>query len=98
MHNDCKYTSPAGGGGKTDTVNAGGTSVTFGHGGRHLNGTNLDISQVNQAIAQDILSRGIPFSKNVLYFDIEFAGRIIHYGAMRISDELINIGTYYIIG
>ena len=73
-----------------------GTDVTFGHGGRHLNGTGLDVSSVNSAIAKDVVGRNLPFTNNVTYYDLRYADKIIHYGAKRIGEAIINVGTYYI--
>ena len=95
VHNDC-YNAPKGGGGISDTVNVNGTDVTFGHGGRHLEGTGINVADVNHAIAQDVVSRGLPMANNVSYYDMEYAGRIIHYSAKRITETLINVGTYYV--
>lgn len=96
VHNRCSYSPPKGGGGKNATVHVDGTDVTFGHGGRHLNGTGLDVSSVNSAIAKDVVGRNLPFTKNVKYYNMSYAGRIIRYGAKRIGEAIINVGTYYI--
>lgn len=40
------YTPPTGGGGTTATINVNGKTVNFGHGGRHLEGTGLDVNTV----------------------------------------------------
>lgn len=48
------YTAPKGGGGKTDSIKINGREVTFGHGGRHLEGTGLTPEQVNSAIANNL--------------------------------------------
>ena len=56
VHNRCGYNTPKGGGGVSDTVQVGDTTVTFGHGGRHLQGTNLTTEQVNRAIANDVVN------------------------------------------
>ena len=96
VHNMCSYNPPNGGGGKTATVHVDGTDVTFGHGGRHLNGTGLDVSSVNSAIAKDVVGRNLPFTNNVTYYDLRYADKIIHYGAKRIGEAIINVGTYYI--
>ena len=34
----------------------GDTTVLFGHGGRHLTGTGLSVSEVNNAIALDVIN------------------------------------------
>ena len=96
VHNRCSYNPPKGGGGKTATVNVDGTDVTFGHGGRYLNGTGLDVSSVNSAIAKDAVDRNLPLINNVTYCDLRYADKIIHYGAKRIGESIINVGTYYI--
>ena len=42
------------GGGVTDNVKVGDKEVSFGHGGRHLEGTDLSVNEVNHAIAKDV--------------------------------------------
>ena len=89
-----KYTSPAGGGGITATIDANGKTVNFGHGGRHLEGTGLDVNKVNQALANKVsklkLSQGEFFKGQ-----IEVDGITIEFTSYGLSDNTINIGTYY---
>ena len=49
-----EYTTPSGGGGVTSTIKANGQTVKFGHGGRHLEGTGLNVDAVNQALANEV--------------------------------------------
>lgn len=51
------YKAPKGGGGMTDNIKIGNKEVTFGHGGRHLDGTNLSANEVNQVIANDVITK-----------------------------------------
>ena len=87
---------PAGGGGITDKVQVGNTTVTFGHGGRHLIGTNLTTTQVNPVIANDVVNRNLPVGSFSPSGQVAVDGRIIIYTAKVISDELINVGTYHV--
>lgn len=96
VHNRGSYNPPKGDGGKPTAVHVDGTDVTFGHGGRYLNGTGLDVSSVNSAIAKDVVDRNLPLTNNVTYYDLRYADKIIHYGAKRIGEPIINVGTYYI--
>ena len=88
------YHAPKGGGGVTAEIQVGDQKVTFGHGGRHLEGTNLDVQNVNQALAEEVASKDMKvgeFSKG----QIEVDGQTIEYTSYRISEDTINIGTYY---
>ena len=88
------YHAPQGGGGVTAEIQVGDQKVTFGHGGRHLEGTNLDVQDVNQALAEDVVSKDMKvgeFSKG----QIEVDGHTIEYTSYRISEDTINVGTYY---
>lgn len=60
---DDNYKAPEGGGGVTDNIKVGNKEVTFGHGGRHLEGTNLSVSEVNQAIANGVINIGTYYPK-----------------------------------
>lgn len=53
------YTAPSGGGGVTSTIIVNDTTVNFGHGGRHLEGTGLNVDLVNQALANEVSSRNL---------------------------------------
>lgn len=48
------YVAPKGGGGITSTIKVNGKTITFGHGGRHLNGVGIDIDAVNHALAEEV--------------------------------------------
>lgn len=95
VHNsNCGYQTPKGGGGTTDKIRVGQTHVEFGHGGRHLEGTGLNIGQVNQAIANDVVNR--PSTSGIVGHGIVNVGGIdIYYNYYTRSKDLINIGTYY---
>ena len=99
VHNTCSangYTTPAGGGGITDSIQVGNTTVTFGHGGRHLVGTHLTTTQVNPVIASDVVSRNLPVGSFLTDGHVSVNGSIIIYTAKVLSDVLINVGTYHI--
>ena len=93
VHNQCEYKAPVGGGGISDSVQVDSQTVTFGHGGRHISG---DVRATNNAIARDVVTRNLQIGVDVKYFDLAFNGQNIHYGAKRLSEFIINIGTYYV--
>ncbi len=41
-------------------------------------------------------TRNLQIGVDVKYFDLAFNGQKIHYGAKRLSEFIINIGTYYV--
>ena len=95
VHNQCGYEAPIGGGGSTDRITLGGKIIEFGHGGRHLAGTGLSVNQVNQAIANDVITR--PPTSGVVGHGTVVVNEInIYYDYYSRSDELINVGTYYL--
>ena len=79
----------------TDSVQVGDTTVTFGHGGRHLEGTNLTTSQVNQAIANDVVKQNVPATGSS-EFSIMVGGHDLTYRARQITKFWINVGTYFL--
>ena len=48
------YSAPQGGGGVTSSIVINGKTVDFGHGGRHLEGTGLNVDMVNKTLANEI--------------------------------------------
>ena len=95
VHNaNCGHTAPEGGGGVTDRIKVGNTNVEFSHGGRHLEGTGLNMNQVNQAIANDVVNRP-PTNGVVGHGTVNVGGVDIYYNYFARSKDLINIGTYY---
>lgn len=95
VHNKCGYVPPEGGGGVTDSVQVGDTTVTFGHGGRHIEGSGFSTSQVNQVIAKDVVSQNPGLG--VLYKgSVSINGSNIIYTAKQWTKGIINIGTYYL--
>ena len=90
------YIPPTGGGGVSDTIQVGETTVTFGHGGRHLEGTGLTTTQVNTAIAEDVVTKNIPVGifKSDNYLMV--GPYLLQYTAKCLSETLINVGTYYL--
>lgn len=87
------YESPSGGGGVTDSIEVNGKTINFGHRGRHLEGTGLDINEVNQAIANEVskVHPGTGFYKG----SINVEGTTIEYTSFGFGDGVINVGTYY---
>ena len=88
-----KYTPPKGGGGITSEININGVKVTFGHGGRHLSSTNLSISDVEGAIARDVITKS-PTNGVVKHGLISVNGIDIFYNYFTRDANLINIGSY----
>ena len=88
------YTVPKGGGGVTDNIKIGNKVITFGHGGRHLEGTNLSSSEVNKAIANDVVSKN-PGTGQFYKGQVNVNGVNIEYTSYGVEDSVINIGTYY---
>ena len=87
-----QYTAPKGGGGKTDSINVNGREVTFGHGGRHLEGTGLTPEQVNSAIANNLPDlRPGEFYKGT----VNINGVTIEYTSYGLTECKVNVGTYY---
>ena len=89
-----EYISPAGGGGITTTIKINGKTIDFGHGGRHLEGTGLNIDTVNQALAKEV-SRIHPGTGQFYKGQIVVDGITIEYTSYGVRDGVINIGTYY---
>lgn len=89
------YKAPGGGGGVTDNIKVGNKEVTFGHGGRHLEGTNLSATEVNQAIANDVVSKN-PGVGQFYKGQVNVNGVNIEYTSYGVKDAVINIGTYYL--
>ncbi len=71
-------------------------TVTFGHGGRHLKGTGLNVNKVNQSLAKEVvklnLSKG-DFYKGQILID----GITIEFTSYGVSDVITNVGTYYLV-
>ena len=88
------YKAPEGGGGVTDRIKVGDTEVSFGHGGRHLEGTNLSVQEVNQAISKDVINHNVGTGK-FYKGRISIKNIVIEYTSFGVKDGLINIGTYY---
>ena len=92
---DVDYAPPLGGGGITDCLNFGNKTITIGHGGRHLEGTGLSVSEVNQTIARHVANvhpgTGQFYKGQVTVKDV-----IIEYTSYGVEDGIINVGTYYV--
>ncbi len=86
------YTPPPGGGGVTTQINVDGTTVSFGHGGRHLDFS--DISGLEDAIAHDVVTRppttGYRGEYNILYSNTWFT-----YRYWTLGPQHIKVGTYF---
>ena len=89
------YQPPSGGGGTTNTITVHDTTVTFGHGGRHLSGTSLSTSEVETAIAYDVVNQPVSSTKSQAY-GIVVGYTCIEYRAIMRSMHHIHVGTYYL--
>ena len=91
------YVPPIGGGGISSKIIVGKQKIEFGHGGRHLDETNLSTDYVNEVIAKDVVNQKI--KPNVVNkFMIKINDKTLEYRAFIRSDDTINIGTYFIKG
>ena len=41
------------------------------------------------------MNKPLVIGQDVQHYDITVSGRVVHYGAKRLTETLINIGTYY---
>ena len=86
------YSAPSGGGGSTSSVQVGNTTVTFGHGGRHVNFS--DISGLESAIANDVVTQppttGVRGEVFLNYGGVDFTYRYWTMGSNH-----IHVGTYF---
>ena len=89
------YTPPVGGGGPTDSITISGQTVTFGHGGRHLAKYNLNMFDVNEAAAKNVITQSISVGQT-REFTIVVDGQTVLYKAHRLAYNKINIGTYFV--
>ena len=100
VHNKCSnngYEAPKGGGGVSDSVQVGDTTVTFGHGGRHLKGTELTTAQVNQTIANNVVARNLEVGQFAKELHVVVGGYNVVYTAKKLTQVLINVGTYHVL-
>ena len=89
-----EYAAPSGGGGITSTIKENGKTVNFGHGGRHLEETDLNVDAVNQALATEVSTLNLrtgQFHKEQIIVD----GITIEYTSYGVAEGIINVGTYY---
>lgn len=70
--------------------------VTFKHGARHLEGTELDIEIVEKAIRSDIVSKGVAEISKLRDVTINVEGTNLIYRPYVLKDGTINVGTYFI--
>ena len=69
--------------------------VTFGHGARHLVGTGLEQSQVENAIAEQVQATAKAASSTGSFLGkVVVEGQEVYYRAFTLPDGTINIGTY----
>ena len=87
-----EYSTPPGGGGITSSIQVGNTTVTFGHGGRHMDFN--DISGLESTIANDVVTRP-PTTGNSLPILISYGGADFTYRYFTLSDTRINVEKYY---
>jgi len=86
--------------GETTQPDQGKPEVTFKseHAGRHLEGTDIERSRVEQAIrdALEPLLRSKP-STGGHWGRVNVEGKVIEYRAYRVSQGQMNVGTYYLV-
>lgn len=95
VHNNCQYKPPKGGG-VTTRVIVGNIEVQFGHGGRHLNGTNIDMNDLEKFLANEVVKKH-PGTGKFKKFTTFYKKQKIEYTSYGVEDEVIKIGTYYIV-
>ncbi|MCI8545562.1 MAG: RHS repeat-associated core domain-containing protein, partial [Bacilli bacterium] len=88
------YKAPFGGGGITDTITVNGRTIEFGHGGRHLEGTDLSPNQVNTVLAKDVINKNLELNRST-EFTTHVNGVEINYRASQLLNGNIRIGTYF---
>lgn len=81
----------------TDSVQVGDTTVTFGHGGRHPEGAELTTAQVNQTIANNVVTRNLEVGQFIPDGNVVVSGYEVAYTAKKLTRALINVGTYHIL-
>ena len=91
-----EYEAPSGGGGVIDTINTNGKQVDFGHGGRRLEGSGLNQTQVNQRIADEISNMNLKAGDSG-WGNIRINGQVVEFRYFARSTNHINVGTYYTI-
>ena len=92
--NQSYYTPPKGGGGVTSQIIINGVKVTFGHGGRHWTSSDYSVSDIERAIANDVVLQPAVYTK-VGKFIININGHDIEYHYRTLSGNWINVGTYF---
>ena len=90
------YKAPPGGGGVTVTIELENQRICFGHGGRHLEGTNLSMKDVNQAIAKEVAAKKLRKAE-FCKCRIIVHGVTIEYTSFGLGDGVVKVGTYYIV-
>ena len=89
-----RYSTPAGGGGSTSKININGKIINFGHGGRHLKGTGLNMNEVNKLIADKVSELNL--AKGEFYKGrITMRGITLEYTSYGLGGNVTNVGTYY---
>ena len=86
------YTTPPGGGGVSSTIQVGDITVMFGHGGRHMNFT--DISGIENAIAQNVVTLP-PTQGQGKEIKLIYSGTSFNYRYWTIDEHRIKVGTYF---
>ena len=86
------YSAPSGGGGVSSQVQVKDVTVTFGHGGRHPNFS--DISGLENTIANDVVTRP-PTSGYRGEYDIVYSGIYFTYRYWTVNPLHIHVGTYF---
>ena len=92
-----QYTPPAGGGGVTNSYQVGDTTVDFGHGGRHIDTNNTNISDIENAIAHDVVNRPPSYGQATSVNNFVYRGQTLYYSYFTRGFSRINVGTYYFV-
>lgn len=75
-----------------------GIDVAFGHGARHLAGTDLVQGEVEAAIENEVVGQVSGASADGWFSGrVSVGGQIIEYRAYALPDGTVNIGTYYVV-
>ena len=90
-----QYQAPVGGGGVSSSYVVNGTTVDFGHGGRHIDTSNVDLTALEKAIAYDVVNRPPSYVNATPVYDFVYGGSPLYYSYYTRDNSRINVGTYY---
>ncbi len=73
-------------------------TVTFGHGARHLEGTDLSVTEVESTILERVTTATTQATSETGSFwgRIDISGTTIEYRAYTLPNGTVNVGTYYV--